>query len=90
MSVKITRKNLKHFTPEEKAERHRLQQKECCKRYYLKNKQKLDDKNKTYYLEHRDERLQKQIIYQKKRTAETRIQKLKKQLDELTTLTNAF
>jgi hypothetical protein len=88
---KRTRKNLKNLSSSQKAERYRQQQKECCKRYYLKNKEKLDNNNKKHYQEHREERLQYQTVYQKKRTAEQRIPKLEQQLAELKSLSvNAF
>jgi hypothetical protein len=77
---------LKQISPSQKAERHKTQQKQCMKRYYLKNKEKLDNNNKKNYQEHREERLQKQIIYQKKRTADVRIPKLEQQLAELKSL----
>ena len=73
---KTTRKNVRHLTPSQKAERHKEQQKACMRRYYLKNKDKIDTNNKKNYYEHREERLQKQITYQKKRTADQRIPKL--------------
>ena len=85
---KTTRTNIRHLTPSQKKERHKEQQKACMRRYYLKNKDRIDTNNKKNYYEHREERLQKQLTYhQKKRTADARIPKLEQQLAELKSLT---
>ena len=77
----------KHKTPppSQKEERHKEQQKACMRMYYSKIKTKLMH-NKRHYYENREERLQKQITYQKKRTADRRIPKLEQQLAELKSL----